>query len=183
MIRKLFLGVFLLSLLACSKDEKEPPSQLPYSFFNNPVISTGYYAYNINGSQIAIIGLPNTLREVTVGSTEYSMLTFPNPSWYQEGGSGQGFWTISLSPSFEGHEGKAWLVKAASSDDTSPFISENGTHFQNTGDPFIVWEGVYDRQILQVPVPASEDADYRLYIEVEGILIYDNLAVRQFLTY
>jgi hypothetical protein len=182
MIRSsIFAGlVFLLS--ACSKDVNEPPSQLPYSFFNTPVVNTGYYAYDLNGTLINVIGLPNTLREATIGGVQYSMLTFPNPSWH--GIFNQSQWTISLNPAFEGRTGRVWLVKATSSEGTSPFISENGRIYQNMGEPFVVWEGTYEGQgLLSVPTPVNEDADYRLYVEIEGKLIYDNLAVRQFSTY
>ena len=184
MLRSLIIGGFLFFLCACSKDAEEPPTQLPYSYFNTPVTNTGYYAYDINGSLIRVIGLPNTFREITINNARYSMRTFPNPRWYGRFSLAQGGnWFVDLSSEFEGRTGKAYLVRANGSSESSEIISENGTYFQNTGEPFIVWEGSYEDRRIIVPTPADRDADYRLYVEIEGKLIYDNLAVRQFSTY
>ncbi|MEM9050753.1 MAG: hypothetical protein AAGC47_01770 [Bacteroidota bacterium] len=179
----ILIGCMLVFSFGCSDDEVEPPTALPYSFFNNPIVNTGYYAHDLNGSLIRAIGLPNTLRELAAGSNTFRIVTFPNPVWYGEGFSATGFWSISFNEAFAGRTGKAWLVRASASAQESQVIFENGSYLQNTGDPFVVWEGTYSGQFLRVPIPVNEDSDYRIYIELEGRLMYDNLAVREFLTY
>jgi hypothetical protein len=177
------LMLMVLIFLGCSKENDNPVTQIPSSFFNNPLVNTGYYAYSINGSLIRVMGIPNTQREITINNVDYSIVTFPNPRWYQSESVGQDFWNIGLSPSFQAKTGKVWLMRASQSEDFSPFVQENGSTHQAIGQPAVVWQGTYQGTRLQVPIPAAEDADFRLYLEIEGYLLYDNLVVREFLTY
>jgi hypothetical protein len=182
MIRTCLFGALVLLLCACSKEE-EPTTRIPYSYYNDPIVNTGYYAYNLNGSPIRIIGIPNTKREAETPQGDIRMVTFPNPAWIQEGEFLQASWSINIDGPIPAVSRKAYLVRAKRSGDASwngAFL--NGSFHHAVGEPTVVWEGEYSRN-FRISLPVSETGDYRLYLEMDGYYLYDNLAIREFLTY
>src|SRR6056297_1929935 len=109
MNRRLLFGVIVLLLSACSKEEK-PTTQIPYSYFNEPIVNTGYYAYDLNGSPIRIIGIPNTKREAETPQGDIRMVTYPNPAWIQEGVVLQVSWSVNVDGPIPAVSRKAFLI-------------------------------------------------------------------------
>ncbi|HKK38193.1 MAG TPA: hypothetical protein VJ949_02120 [Cryomorphaceae bacterium] len=182
MNRRLLFGVIVLLLSACSKEEK-PTTQIPYSYFNEPIVNTGYYAYDLNGSPIRIIGIPNTKREAETPQGDIRMVTYPNPAWIQEGEFLQANWSVDLAGPIPAVSRKAFLIRASTTgDDTANGAFFNGSYHHVIGENTIVWEGEYSRN-FRISLPVSETGDYRLYLEMDGYYLYDNLAIREFLTY
>ena len=93
--RWIIFGCFLF-LFGCS-EKQDPPSVIPYSHFNQPVINTGYYAYDLLGVPIREIGFPNTFREVDTDRGRIEVYTFPNPAWIWDEDLDTVTWLVSVS--------------------------------------------------------------------------------------
>jgi hypothetical protein len=173
------LGVGVL--LSCSKDDNPNRAPRPIS---NTVVNTGYHAYDPNGSFIFDIGTPNTKRDTTINGEEIFMRTFPNPAWPSDGFSGTVIWNVFVDNVDPENGFRAILVKANYIEEfLSPEWFENGGFDQDLVDSTIVWEAVIDEISFNVEIEVPGLGDYRLYVEMDSITLYDNFAVREFLTY
>lgn len=182
MIRKLvYVGLFVF-ICACAK-ESEPPEHIPYSHVGNALVNTGYYAYDEIGSPIRVVGIPNTFREIETEQGKIEMRTFPNPSWYDLSETGRISWLSSVDGPIPDGPRKAILVRAnyaANGQSNGNLI--NGAFHQVYNDSLVVWEGSYT-DMVEVSIQVDEPGDYRLYVEIDGYYLYDNLAVRNYLTF
>jgi hypothetical protein len=178
MIRWIIFGGLLFFLYSCSKEEENPPEFIPYSHFNRPLVNTGYYAYDINGSLIRVIGIPNTFRSVSSVQGVIRMTSFPNPARLIQTESGQkANWNVQLQGPFPNGDRRAFLVRASETANFDPGIFTNGAYFQALDEPTVVWQGQYGI-LFNISIPADEPGDYRLYLEMDGYYLYDNLAIR-----
>lgn len=179
-MNRIFSLVFLVICIGCSDDDD---SRVRGNIGpTSPIINTGYHAYDMNGSLIFDVGTPNTLRDTVIHQAEASIRTFPNPAWPSDGFSGTVIWNITVQKPTPDSEIKATLAKANYAEEfLSPEWFQNGGFDQILIDSMVVWEGEFEQPFIQIDV--TEFGDYRLYVEMDSIVLYDNLAVREFLTY
>ncbi|MCA1761504.1 MAG: hypothetical protein ABR574_07270 [Cryomorphaceae bacterium] len=184
--RATILGIIFL-ICACAK-ENEPPAHIPYSHAGIAPVNTGYYAYDQNGIPLRVVGIPNTLREVETEQGKVEMITFPNPLWYDLSETGSISWRSNVGGPIPDGPRKAILVSAnsaANQQSNGSFI--NGAFHQVLNDSLVVWEGTYTNgeysSVIDVTIQVDEPGDYRLYLEIDGYYLYDNLAVRKYLTF
>ena len=177
MINKL-LGIgFILICLSCQKADDSPAM---YPILEDP-INTGYYAYDINGNFVRQVGSPN----VKNGTHPYPLKFgfYPNPLWYSTIEFSEFHLRLSLPSSDEGKVKNVSVFRALYNENPAEGIVENGSYLQIIGGQPI-YEITTTKSVVDLTFPNnSVDADYRVYVKMNGAIHYENIAIREFQKY
>lgn len=166
MIRILTVLVLVLLIFpACTSEDsvvRAPGLEIPEI--------TGYYLRDHNGVDMGTVGTPN----VKLGSgpnlveSDYFFMAYPNPAYHHVA-------LYSKSPSGNSVR-RIWLVEAVT-DYPDPGLADsfNGINMVVGGTPLIQTVTTTENAFLNVE--SLEPGYYRIYLETDGMLFFDNLVV------
>ncbi len=164
----LFLLLFLSGITSCRKDE-------PSSESGKPVI-TGYYQRSItgggvNGGDPEIVGNPNTrLGDGNdFASPDYYLISYPNPC------TGDQLRIATKSPD-ESSQKQLWIVPAEWSEkapDNTPIMTNE------TLDKLSEFSTTFSSQMVAIKTSRFSNGYYRVYLEIDGKLFYDNVLIQK----
>ncbi len=166
----LFLLLFLSGITSCRKDE-------PSSESGKPVI-TGYYQRSItgggvNGGDPEIVGNPNTrLGDGNdFASSDYYMISYPNPCMGDQ-------LVITIKSPSESSQKKLWIVPAEWNEkapENIPAVTKE------TLDRLSELNITLSSHTSAISINTSKFTNryYRVYLEVNGKLFYDNVLIQK----
>jgi hypothetical protein len=168
MKKYLFITVGTLLIIACSKES----SDFQLSNFEIPVI-TGFQVRDHTGSTVQIIGNPNI--KLKNESNRYSFISYPNPI--------KSYCYISIKSPADTYK-KVWLVRADYMLNNEPVIETLGMKTLYVGG-VPLFKGVIGPQSEAIILDLSsfKNGYYRIYLETDGILLYDNLVINNLITF
>ncbi len=165
------------ALLLCLGCEKKVDSPNLHPFYAVPV-NTGYYAYDSNGNFLRVVGIPNIKNGTAPYDREFVM--FPNPLrsstfQHEDSVSCRIFLPVGMSK-------KVWVLPANYSEHSSSTLNQNGGSFQVVSNTPVFQIETNDQRV-DIILPVDQHTDYRVYVELDGELYYDNIAIRDFDTF
>jgi len=160
-----FLALIPLVFTFCAKEE--PVTRLPG--LEIPEI-TGYYLRDQNGYTMGTIGNPNVQpgNGPSLAESDHYFMIYPNPATHY-------LYLYSKSTAANSVR-RIWMVAAATGS-SAPGYSEafNSINLVAGGTPLISHTSTSDNIVLDIS--SLEPGYYRVYLENDGLLFYDNLVV------
>ena len=159
----------LLILIITSNSCTKEVADTRLSDFTEPVI-TGYYQTNENGEEMGAVGIPNVKRfnGADRNHSTHLMVIFPNPAYYS--------FNIRMETPVPSTTKKIWITRANIVDmpDNSG-IDLAMTTMVVGGSPVFQTETNSDH--ITINVEDVEDGYYRVYVEADDIILYENLVI------
>lgn len=149
----------LLLFASCSKEE---PSQ-EGGFLEKPLVK-GYFKRSTRGHPVGQVGLPN----VQLEKNGYQLLTYPNPAVQ--------IIAIRIEKESPQQLTKVFIVPAVSELEVPYYTFSNSTYIQ-TSRPVAEVESM--EGMLHLDVQNLEKGFYRLYVNIGGTLLWDNLLISE----
>lgn len=158
--------LFLIMFSGCTKEDAE----IRFPQFEVPQFK-GYYAHNEAGNYMGRYGMPNVNLgdQDTWENSRYHILMFPNPAHNRS--------TVFIKSPVQNQEKKLWLTRAIPTLPFEPTIVESDTwnNFVAGGAPLL--QGEFTQREAYLDISALPDGYYRLYVEMDGLIFYDNLLI------
>lgn len=150
----------LLLCISCSKEE----STLEGGFFEKPLVK-GYFERSTEGYPVGQVGLPN----VQLEKNGYQLLMYPNPAVH--------IVAIQIDKQSKKQLAKAFIVPAATKLTDLPYYTFSNSTYIQTSRP--VAEVESRGGTLHLDVQHLEKGFYRLYVNIDGTLLWDNLLISE----
>ena len=163
-IKLLFMGIILITL-SCSKEE----SDIRLSEFDAPII-TGFEERDEQSNVIRAIGNPNVKlgNESNDYTSDYFFTSYPNPS--------RNSFQVSIKTPNPNSTQRVWIVQAQYYENGTSTANIGGTTLLDVGgDPLIQYEGILNN--LELDVSGLSEGYYRIYLQVDDLILYDNLVI------
>jgi len=168
MMKILLTGVILSLMIfpGCTKEEAD----IRFPQFEIPQFK-GYYARDEAGNYMGRVAMPNVNLgdQDTWENSRYHIILFPNPAHNRT--------TVYIKSPNQYDEKKLWLTQAIPTLPFEPTIVESDTwnNFVAGGVPLL--QGKFTQREAYLDISALPDGYYRLYVEVDGLIFYDNLLI------
>ncbi|MCK9617016.1 MAG: hypothetical protein M0R21_04190 [Lentimicrobiaceae bacterium] len=168
-MKKTYLLIFLIVLfiISCSKEDNE----FRLSDFSIPTIN-GYYQRDLVANIIGIVGTPNVRLGNSTGfnNSIYYFFCYPNPC-------SKGLCAIHIKAPIKNEIKKLWITPAYFNNQGS----NNSIDLNNSSNIFIGGSPVFQTEFtsndLTVNLSQIPNGYYRIYLKVNGYLLYDNLLI------
>lgn len=156
-LKTLAAAAILLLLLSCSKEDSD---EMEGGLFRQPVI-TGYQLRSTDGSPVGEVGRPN----VQLEKNGIFLVTFPNPAVHGL--------ALRLMKRSSNQRVKIFLLPAVTDIADSPHYTFSNSTFVQTASPLVEIETTKD--YIHLDVRNLANGFYRLYINIDGTLLWDNI--------
>jgi hypothetical protein len=156
-------------IISCSKEDNE----LRLSDFNLPIIN-GYYLRDFRANYAGSVGIPNVQlgNSTDFNNSIYYFSFYPNPC-------SEGLCAIYIKTPKSNEIKKLWITPAIFNNQSSNCSID----LNNSSNVFIGGSPVFQTEFtsnnLTVDLSKISNGYYRIYLKVNGYLLYDNLVINK----
>lgn len=159
-LKTLVAAAILVLLLSCSKKDS---NDIQGGLFRQAIIK-GYHLRSSEGDPVGKVGRPN----VQLEKNEFILVTYPNPTVH-------GLGIHLMRKRTPNQPAKIFLLPAVTDLTDSPYYTFSNSTYVQTASPLVEIETT--REYIHLDVRNLPKGFYRLYINIDGTLLWDNILI------